>query len=242
MPSVSATPPAGNYLFDDEFDGTTVDTAKWYIGNRPGDASNNESGCYIPSNVSEGGGFLTLTAKADSSCSGFKYTAGMVAWNTFNYTHGTLEFRAKFTNGNGTWPAAWMLGHNCQAAWQTTAENVGTCDWPMKGSEEVDISEFKSEGPSVVWQNVVQDNANAFLTCKPNVSDSSKNFHVYSFVWSAGSIEWKIDGQSTCTQSSEIPSAGMFMIFNIAMGGAGGSINNGALPQTMQVDYIRVSK
>lgn len=230
----------GNYVFDDEFNNNTLDTSAWAVLDRGGDASNNESQCYKPSNVIETGGYLQITSKVDSCNSGYKYSSGMVQWRTFNLTYGTIEIRAKQSGGQGSWPAQWLLGADCQAANQGTVENTGGCNWPNPGSDEVDIAEFKSDGPSVDWQNVVSGNS-GFKTCKPSVADASQNWHVYSFTWSTSSLVWKIDGKTTCTQSEVVPTKPMFLIMNNAMGGSGGAISDSAFPQTMLVDYVRVS-
>jgi hypothetical protein len=34
----------------------------------------------------------------------------------------------------------------------------------------------------------------------------------------------------------------MFLMINTAMGGAGGTVNNATLPQTLQVDYVKVTQ
>jgi hypothetical protein len=50
-----------------------------------------------------------------------------------------------------------------------------------------------------------------------------------------------IDGVTTCVLTSPIPSTPMFMIIDTAVGGdGGGQIVNSTLPQTTQVDYVRV--
>jgi len=240
----AATPAAGagSYLLDDEFNGTSLDTSAWGVLNRGGDASNNEGQCYKPSNVGESGGYLQIQSKVDSSCKGYKYTSGMVQWQKFNFTEGTVEIRAKQSGGKGSWPAQWLLGADCQAANLTTDENHGSCNWPSSGSDEIDIAEFKSSGPSSVWQNVVSGDS-GFKTCRPDVSDSSENWHVYSLTRHAGTLIWKVDGKTTCTQLHVVPSKPMFLIVNNAMGGdGGGQISASDFPQTMQVDYVRVTR
>lgn len=243
-PPVTVTTPAGTgatVVFDDEFNGTSVDPGLWSVGNRPGDASNAEKQCYKPGNVTESGGYLQINSKVDSSCSGYAYTSGMVQWNTFSYTYGTLEYRAKQPAGTGTWPAQWLLGGNCQAAFKTTAENTGGCNWPQPGSDEIDVSEFKSS-TTVNWQNVISGNS-GFLTCKPTVSNANTNWHIYQLVWKPGSLVWKVDGVTTCTQTTAVPSTPMFMIINTALGGGGGgTIKNSTLPQTMLVDYVKLTQ
>ena len=230
------------YLFDDEFNGTAVDTTAWGILDRGGDASNAEDQCYKPENVAESGGFLRITSKVDSSCKGYKYTSGMVQWKKFNFTSGTIEIRAKQSGGKGSWPAQWLLGSDCQAANLTTEENSYGCNWPNPGSDEIDIAEFKTSGPTSVWQNVVSGDS-GFKTCRPDVSASDDNFHVYALTWHAKSLVWKVDGKTTCTQTDAVPTQAMFLIMNNAMGGGGGGqIDPADFPQTMLVDYVRVTR
>jgi beta-glucanase (GH16 family) len=230
------------YLFDDEFNDTTVDPAAWGILDRGGDASNAEDQCYKPGNVAEKGGFLEITSKVDSSCKGYEYTSGMVQWKKFNFTSGTIEIRAKQSGGRGSWPAQWLLGSDCQAANLTTEENSYGCNWPHPGSDEIDIAEFKTSGPTSVWQNVVSGDS-GFKTCRPDVTPSNDNFHVYSLTWAAKSLTWKVDGETTCTQNDVVPTQAMFLIINNAMGGGGGGeIDPADFPQTMLVDYVRVRK
>src|SRR4029077_13675799 len=99
----------GQYSFDDEFNGGSLDTNAWVALNRPGDRSNNEQQYLLPSNVSVSGGNLAITSKVDFSQRGYKYTSAMIQWKSFNFTYGTVEFRAKMAGGTGTWPSVWLL-------------------------------------------------------------------------------------------------------------------------------------
>ncbi len=38
----------------------------------------------------------------------------MIQWKSFDFTYGTVEFRAKMAGGQGTWSTVWLLGSNCQ--------------------------------------------------------------------------------------------------------------------------------
>lgn len=232
--------PAGSFVFDDEFNGTAVDASTWSVLNRPGDASNHESQCYKPDNVTEARGYLQITSKVDTCSTGEKYSSGAVQWKSFNLKYGTVEIRAKQSGGQGSWPAQWLLGADCQHPFGGTAENTGGCNWPNPGSDEVDITEFKSDGPGVDWQNVVSG-ASGFKTCKPTLTDASQNWHTYTLSWAPGSLTWGIDGKTTCTQQQVVPKNPMFLIINNAMGGSGGQINNADFPQTMQIDYVRAT-
>jgi beta-glucanase (GH16 family) len=81
-----------------------------------------------------------------------------------------------------------------------------------------------------------------FQTCTPTTTDVSQNWHVYDLIWASGSLIWEIDGVQTCKFTSSIPSHAMFLMINTAMGGAGGTVNNATLPQTLQVDYVKVTQ
>ena len=224
------------YVFDDEFSGSSVDTSLWLV-NVGGSSSNGELECFQPANVNESGGFLTETAKVDNSCSGYSYTSGAIQ-SKFSFTSGTVDVRAKLSGGTGTWPAIWLLGTGCQP-WRM---GTGGCNpaWPQQGSDESDIAEILYNNHTSVNEQL--HTASSGSACSPSVSDVTQNFHTYTLVWTPGSMIWKIDGITTCTQTSGVPSDRMFLIINTSVGGiGGGSVNNSTLPQTTTVDYVHIS-
>jgi beta-glucanase (GH16 family) len=225
--------------FEDEFNGSSLDTTQWVKMNRPGDSSNSEVEYYLPTNVTESGGYLNILTKVDSSKPGYNYTSGMVQWNPFSFTYGTVEIRAKLAGGKGPWPALWLLGHNCQTSNITSADNTGTCNWPNSGSDEIDITEVYGGSLTSVGQNLYSGSYSNH--CSASTTDVSQNWHIYSLVWGPGSLVWKIDGATTCTMTTGVPITPMFLIMNTALGGVGGTINNSTLPQTTQIDYVRVN-
>jgi Glycosyl hydrolases family 16 len=239
-PTPSATPtPPPTFSFDDEFAGSSLGNA-WTVLNRTGDASNSEQQCYQTGNTMVGGGALDLVTAADTSCSGYSYTSGAAIWSSANFTYGTVTVRAKLAGGQGTWPAIWLLGANCQAAFPTTADNVGTCNWPQPGSDEIDMAEILGSNHGSVNEQVHTGGSNP--GCSAPVADTTA-WHVYSLTWKAGSVVWKIDGNTTCTVYSNVPTTPMFLILNTAVGGAGGgSVNPSTLQQDSLFDYARVTQ
>jgi beta-glucanase (GH16 family) len=249
--AATATATAGTIFYDD-FTGATLTTTganAWYVMNRPGDSSNSELQCYFPANVTVANSDLSIVSnyQPGSTCGGSfssSYTSGMVQWNTFNFTYGTVEFRAKMAGGQGTWPAIWLLGANCQSSNESSADNTGACNWPQAGSNEIDITEIKGGDLTTVNQNVV-NTAGGWNVCAPTTTDVSQNWHVYQLVWTSSSLTWYIDGTQTCevTSSSFIPSTPMFLIINTAIGGAGGGTpNSSAFPQGMLIDYVKITQ
>jgi beta-glucanase (GH16 family) len=184
---------------------------------------------------------LTLSTDASACPDGKPYTSGAIQMRSFSFTYGTVEFRSKESGGSGTWPAEWLLGSNCQQTNVASADNVPPCDWPKPGSDEIDIAEIMGHDLSTVNQGIHSGGNNA--GCRASTTDVSQNWHTYQLVWSPGSLVWKIDGAVTCTQTVGVPTTPMFLIINTAVGGSGGgSVDPSTLPQTHQVDYVRVSR
>jgi len=245
-PSQSAAT-GSNAIFSDDFTGATLST-NWVALSRHGDYDNNELECYLPANVFLTGAGLAVTSLAATQTCGDSthspstsaYTSGMLQWSRFHFTYGTVEFKAKMPGGQGTWPAVWLLGSDCQASNVLTADNVGTCDWPNPGSEEIDITEIINSDHVHVNQALIGGAVNT--NCTAATSDVTQNFHVYRLVWTARSLVWTIDGAETCTLSSGVPSTPMFVIIDTALGGVAGSVSSATLPQTMNVAYITVTQ
>jgi beta-glucanase (GH16 family) len=239
-PTPSPTP-GGQPSFHEEFNGSSLDTAKWVALDRPGDASNSEQQCYSPSHVSQGGGLLTLRTDVSTCPDGKPYTSGAIQMRSFSFTYGTVEFRSKESGGQGTWPAEWLLGSNCQQTNVVSADNNPPCNWPNPGSDEIDIAEIMGHNLNTVNQAIHSGGNND--SCRARASDVSENWHTYQLVWSPGSLVWKIDGVVTCSMTDGVPSTPMFLIINTAVGGSGGgSVDASTLPQIHQVDYVRISK
>jgi beta-glucanase (GH16 family) len=233
-------------LFREEFGERGALTGGWSAVRRAGDYSNHELQCYKPSNLSVANGALTIASKVQSFLCGdadhpkalFDYTSDMIQWTTFSFTYGTVEVHAKTAGGQGSWPAIWMLGADCQASNLLTADNIGTCNWPHAGSEEIDILEVANSNYTDVYHNLFGENS---YFCQQNTSDTSQNWHLYTMTWAPGLITFAIDQTpASCSFTMNVPSTPMFLIINNAMGGLGGPVNSTDFPQNMLIDYVRV--
>ena len=236
---------AARYIFDDEFNGNALSSS--WIALNVYDNVNNERQCYVPSQITVKDGYLNSTAIAQKTiCSNMikSFASGAVVWAPpLSFKYGTVEYRAKFAGGKGTWPAIWLLGTDCQPD-SAGVYNAKTCDWPHAGSNEIDITEVKFSNFIRPWQNVINPDG-FWTTCQPHVSDVSQNFHKYAFTWTPHRLTWYIDDKKTCetTDPAFIPSTPMYLIINTSVGGNGASaiVKKSTLPQTTKVDYIRVS-
>lgn len=240
--------PCAGFTFCDEFNDGVIDTTKWTVMNDHSDQTNNELACYLTQNTVETGGFLTETVKREThSCPGgttpVNYTSGAIQTKTFNFGRGTtIDVRAKFAGGQGPWPAIWLLGANCQQpAWLVNGVDSPGCNWPNVGSEEIDLAEvFADIARDGVQENLI--NAGGTTHRSTIVSDLSTAFHVYSLVWTASSLVFKVDGTTVNTMNVTTPNTPMFLIIDTTIGGSSGlPITDATLPQTTSIDYVHIT-
>ncbi|NCD70781.1 family 16 glycosylhydrolase [Mucilaginibacter agri] len=235
--STSTTPRAATYqlVWSDEFDGSSVDGSKWNIDNGNPNV-NNEKEYYQAANAAVTGGNLVITAKKQS-VGGQPYTSAKL--NTsgkFSVQYGRIEARIKMPMVQGTWPAFWMLG-----------SNIGSVGWPQCG--EIDIMEHVNTSNTIL--GTMHWNNNGHVQYGSSTNTTPGDYHVYAVEWDASGIRWYVDNTLYVTgnTANNINNTGAFqlpfyIILNLAVGGdlPGQTINDGGLPTTMSVDYVRVYK
>lgn len=241
---------APKLIWADEFNGNALDTTKWDI--MLGDGcdfgicgwGNNEQQSYQAENLTVKDGFLTITARKEE-VGGKPYTSGRIRTanmpNGGEWRHGRFEARIKLPNGTGTWPAFWML---------PTDPDVG---WPMSG--EIDIMEATGQADMIAFGTLHYGQPwpqNEFTSGRilKQPDAWSDDFHVYAVEWDAGEIRWYVDDILYSTKTPSDMSNPEYWTFdkynyhfllNMAVGGSiGGWIDDSQMPQTMQVDYVRV--
>lgn len=251
----SGSPAAPGTVFFDDFDGSSLDPAKWIVFDRLSDQANDEVNCVIPQNVRVADGLLEIDSRhEDRSCGDslesprlMHYTSGQVQQATPSFLYGTIEVRAKMPGGIGTWPVIWMLGHEWQASQPFTA-NVEGHQWPKDGWAEIDIAEFMEGERNAVNATVhYQEFGGTHL--QPLPFDATTRFMVYRLEWSPGSLIWSVDAEDgngfqelrSVTGADQVPDEPMYLMIHTAIGGFGGGDPDPAtFPQTMQVDYARI--
>ena len=258
----TTAPPAAGWelVWSDEFDGVTLDAAKWNIQTGDGTAEgipgwgNNELQSYQDANVAVAGGVLVITAREEDSGDGHAYTSGRI--NTagkLDITYGRIEASIQAPAGQGLWSAFWML---------PTDYAYG----PWAASGEIDILEVFSRDPAPFAQAALHYGMawplNTLDYAKYADVDPADGFHVYAAEWDAEEIRWFVDGThfhtvrrntywnyyrdaDTNTHVSGGDSAPFdrpfHVLLNLAVGGnlPGPPVAN-ALPGELKVDYVRV--
>lgn len=260
--------PTRQLLFDDEFNGNSIDTSKWNVGVLPfagEDGSthyhNTQYDSYVVArNSFVRGGQLYLTTNnipvtdPDVPAIGtIPYTEGMInSKGKFSTTGGYFEMCARFPAGKGMWPAFWLAAENG--------------NWPP----EIDVAEwFGSLRAMQLGQPWAVGPAPSYATAGDQwlstwrYSDApTTGYHSYAVWWSpgtpgsygpsngGGTVKYYIDGQMVHeidgSTADLIPDTPMYMILNsgIWAGATRGGPPDATtvFPNAFKVAWVRVYK
>jgi len=234
-------------IWQDEFTADALNTSDWTyeIGNGcPNNCGwgNNESQYYRQENTSIVSGNLIITAKKQNY-EGSEYTSSrLVTKGKQQFKFGRIDIRAALPQGQGIWPALWMLGSNIDAA-----------GWPASG--EIDIMELTGDLPNRVvgtvhyGANLAQHGYKSVSKFAASGDSYQEKYHVYSINWENNLVQFLIDDEvySTITPADLNGQPWpfnkfFFFIFNVAVGGnwPGYPDSSTKFPQYLIVDYVRV--
>ncbi len=237
--------PEGYHLvWHDEFDdGTVLNANDWTHEVKGSGWVNNELQNYVNQKTPEGnwvtrinGGKLNIRALKEN---GKIYSGRVYAKVSQGWQYGYIEASIKLPKGKGTWPAFWMMP-------------VNYTGWPDSG--EIDIME-EVGGHAEYVSSSLHANAHVHsngtqVTHEMRCPGAEDEFHTYSILWTHDNITTYVDGQQQLSYDNrglghdDWPyDAPFYVILNLAWGGSWGGmygIDEGALPATMEIDYVRV--
>lgn len=271
-------------VFSDDFTGNALDPNKWTVYQDCWGGGNQERQCYTkrPENVSVHDGYLDLSARFElvsgpalpldqrnpnntTQRTQKPFSSGKISTlGLAHFQYGRFEVRAKLPNGQGMWPAIWLLPEK---------NNYGV--WP--GSGEIDIEEAVNLGANCVSclggvENNIYGTIHYGSEAHHNMQqknaqlpkDSLDGWHVYAVEWSADNIRWFLDDRLyysvkigkwgshekagiTAPEYSKAPfDQPFYIILNVATGGLWpeshdeGGVSLSGFPKSMLVDWVRV--
>jgi beta-glucanase (GH16 family) len=226
-------------VWNDEFNGSTVNTTRWNFETGGGGWGNNELEYYTgrTDNAYQDQGCLVIKAQQEIYQNRGYTSARMTTAHKGDWLYGRVDVRAKMPAGKGLWPAIWMM---------PTDSYYGS--WPASG--EMDIMELLGDNPSKVygtihWAVSGQHVSTGGSYTLPGSTSFATGFHLFSYEWSADSVKWFVDGRQYFSVHNGSPfDKRFFLILNVAVGGnwPGNPDASTVFPQTMVVDYVRVYK
>lgn len=255
QPATTKTQPAAktgwNLVWQDEFNGQSVDSTKWNVLLRE-QSKHAELQYYVPDEVYIENGCLRMRSRVRDY--GTKhYTSGRLdTKDKFAPVYGRFEIRAKLPGGQGLWPAHWLYPQNRDWRMERLME-----DAVEKGLEylipeerpwytEIDIMEFLGHERNVVYGTMHYcsydgKRRNTSATWRGNC-DYTTDFHVYALEWEPDSIRWYLDDQLIHSNVVGIPQTPHYLILNTAVGGSwpGNPDSTTIFPQYHDIDYVRV--
>lgn len=195
-------------VWNDEFDDSSIDTAKWNYEINCSGGGNNEHQCYTDSsdNAFTSDGMLNIVALPAAEGADKPYTsARLTTQYKADFKYGRFEMRAKLPSGQGSWPAFWMM--------PTDSVYGG---WPHSG--EIDILEavnLKVENEDGTFESNVhgtlhygRDAPNNAHTGKafefPQDMNPADDYHTYAVEWQEGEIRWYVDDHLFATQRKSV--------------------------------------
>jgi beta-glucanase (GH16 family) len=247
--AVGTQPPAGsppgfsNLVWSDEFNGSTVSSANWGFDLGAGGWGNNELENYTSrtENARISNGMLIIEARRENFGGSAYTSARMKTQGKQSFGINTwVEARIRAPQGQGVWPAFWMLGNS-----------ISTVGWPSCG--EIDIMEIQGQNPfrnfgTIHWADAGGNHV-SFGGIYNSSTSLSAGFHTYAISRTGSSIKWYVDriqyaeanisGGINSTSEFQSP---FFIILNVAVGGnfVGSPDGSTVFPQQMQVDWVRV--
>jgi beta-glucanase (GH16 family) len=244
---------ASNLVWQDEFNqpvGSGPDQEKWVHELGDNGWGNEEKQNYTASRENsfivadpEAGDGRALVIKAVRTPAGGYTSARLKTHGKFATGPARIEARLKLPQGQGIWPAFWMLG-----------DNIGSVPWPECG--EIDIMEMIGHQPGRLYGTLHgpgysgKHGLTKFIDLPPGAIFHDA-YHVFAVVWKKDRIEWLLDGKIFhAIASTDLPEGGrwvfdgppFYLLLNLAVGGLWPGYPDATtqFPQEFRIDYVRV--
>jgi len=204
--TIDPTQPVSDWkmVWNDEFDGTSINSQNWNHEVNCDGGGNAEKQCYTSEaeNSYLQDGSLNIVALPAEAGAVLPYTsARLTTQYKADFTYGRIEMRAKVPSGQGSWPAFWMM--------PTDSEYGG---WPRSG--EIDIFESVNLGAATddggTEKNIYGtlhygkswplNSQSGQAYSLPSDASPADDFHTYAIEWQEGEIRWYMDDYLYATQ------------------------------------------
>ena len=245
-------------IWEDDFNGNSLDQSKWAHDIGTGSQygmwgwGNGELQYYQPQNTILNNGIAKIEVKEEPNgivdswgASSYFSSSKITTKGIFDFRYGKVEARIKTIDGQGFWPAFWMLptggswpcdgeidimeqwGNNYLTNSTTGAAHIGTCPYSQSTHFYESFSSYISSG------------------------SYADDFHTYSVIWKEDTITWYVDETELFSLNPSsylsIPSQSAwpfnanewYLMINLAITQAGPNSNT-VFPNQMEIDYVRV--
>jgi len=215
--------------WSDEFDEDIIDSRKWHHEINCFGGGNDEQQCYTErtENSFIRDGILTITARKEqytgpasfddaiqydvNKTRTLPYTSARLRTKGLgDWTYGRFEIRAQLPEGQGTWPAIWMLPTDWHyGGWASSGEidimeavNLKT----QSDDENANVNEPEARVHGTLhYGKTSPDNEYSGTSYKlPNAINPADDFHRYALEWEQGEMRWYVDDVHYATQRADL--------------------------------------
>jgi beta-glucanase (GH16 family) len=230
--------------FEDNFDGTTLDTAKWTVQRSATSGAKPDIACWdnYPETIHVSAGTLKLrnvkvpefTCQSPYGDFQARYKGASISTrNHHEFTYGKVEVRAKFPTARvpGIHSAIWLYP-------RTTTYGP----WPKSG--EIDIAEYYTRYPDRAIPTLHYDTTPSPTALRCLIKTPA-DWHTYTLNWRPDGITISYDDQVCLTHTVGKPfDQPFYLLLTQTLGIGQNPFTEGKtpLPQTMEVDRVRIWK
>lgn len=213
-------------VWSDEFDGQKLDESKW---NRLGD-SKRRDGFWIKDDAYlNGTGSLLLRTRQD----GERFTCGAInTRDKFEHAFGYYVARCKLPRQPGHWPAFWLM-----------TPGVSKIGNDGRDGTEIDVIEIPWRDGRLTsnlhWDGYGKEHKSSGT--KFTIAGVTEGFHTFGLWWKRDEYVFYVDGQEVWrTAAGGVSQVPEFLKLTEEIGPWAGKIQEAALPDYFEVDYVRV--
>ncbi len=242
-----------NLIFQDEFDGETLDIDKWLPQYFP-HSTTDAAACQTTYRMEDGKLVLYLDENTPCFFDGTEMkvssiqtyeknhlhpntpnVTNVMPYDSFTCQYGYFEIRLKMPNCGGGGHVAW---------WLVGAQDDARADGTMSSQNgEIDIVETSFEYPNVFSPKVHAFDDPDLAEYKDSVGlegNFTDEYHIYAMNWTPEGITFYFDGKEIC-KTNQSPQYRMGMLLGIYTDSIGFTgAHNDVWPKEFYIDYIRV--
>jgi beta-glucanase (GH16 family) len=236
-------------VWEDSFNTSEIDTTKWNFVEGGWGFGNDEWQYYTnrSKNARIENHQLVIEADKEKYKNQFYTSAKLTTKGKADWKYGRFSIRAKLPEGQGIWPAIWMMPTDMEAY----------SGWPACG--EIDIMELVGHKPETVHGTLHYGVPHTYTGESFTLPDKkfSDDFHVFTLDWDPNEFKWYVDDvlyakqtdwfskniNDGCKHPYPAPfNREFYLQLNLAVGGKwpGYPDESTIFPQKMLIDYVRV--
>lgn len=215
-------------VWNDEFDGTTINPAKW---NFRGEGTVRNYATVSRNTISmDGKGHVSIKVTKDAA--GKYYVGQLGTQGIFEPMYGYFECSAMVNRSLGPHVAFWLQ-----------SPTFGKTQNPASDGAEIDIFEYHRKEPGIVHHNIHWDgygDTHKQTGKKYAYPSVGEGYHSFGLEWTKDEYIFYVDGKETWRTSAAVSQRGEYLILSTELTGWGGDPAQGNFPDEVIFDYVRV--